>query len=236
MVIFLFCFRSFVVVLISHKFFPIFCLPFFFVCVCLSKQFFVLFFFLSNLIFWMGIIIIFFFCLAQHRKKSERFLFCCCCFFGWTRQKKSPSVLIQEGGLIFFNDLNLGSFVVVLFLFQHGKKKLPALWSKRGVLFLEKRFKLGGQFLSPRRGTTISFFFLFRERKDSSHRLTSFSRCLFGRSPFPKKKGAFGGRGMFFWDKIINFCSFVIKNILGRLWDQTDLLITYRPISGRFWP
>ena len=41
---------------------------------------------------------------------------------------------------------------------------------------------------------------------------------------------------MFFWLKIMNFCPFVIKLILGGLWGWADLPATYRPISGRYRP
>ena len=52
-------------------------------------------------------------------------------------------------------------------------------------------------------------------------------------TPSPQNRPFWGGA---FWDKITNFCPFVIKKILGRLGTWADLPATYRPISGRFRP
>ena len=70
--------------------------------------------------------------------------------------------------------------------------------------------------------------------------ISSFTFCSFFchlTVPFSDPlKGGFRGGGMFFWDKITNFCPFVIKKILEHLGGKPDLPATNRPtlsVSGQ---
>ena len=42
--------------------------------------------------------------------------------------------------------------------------------------------------------------------------------------------------GSEFWDKIVNFWFYDLKNFLVRIWDRPDLPARYRPISGHYRP
>ena len=110
-------------------------------------------------------------------------------------------------------------------------KKAPSLWQQQQKKreFLKLQFFLTKSFFAWKSFISIFFRQNFKIFKKPPLQISAAA------ADFQPHLGVEGG-GMFFWFKLINFCQFVIKLILGGLWGWADLPATHRPISGPYRP